>query len=304
MIVVDERKIFGDFLKNILFFRNNRREEYKQEGLNKLLPSTMLYEIRTKNSILEFSDGELVLGMLVAVVSLILMNALFRIKKRYRIDLSKIESSIVAIFMVHMGLWMIGGKWIFKRINLDKMYEFAMPLIAIILVGLTLFLRRLRTRPQHLRLHLNDDDLLITLSFSIFDLPDLEIEIEEDELLYIVEVSFNMINVFQLLAWIASYVYKDGVLLGILAVTAVPTIYIAIPFMMLLLYTMILTILGQVDMVMMDDETDDESLGSEGSDVSEVSEDYAQVRAREQEGWQANWSNWSDDNWSDVSDED
>ena len=239
-----------------------------------------MYEIRTKNSILEFSDGELVLGMLVAVVSLILMNALSKIKKRYRIDLSKIESSIVAIFMVHMGLWMIGGKWIFKRINLDKMYELAMPLIAIILVGLTLFLRRLRTRPQHLRLHLNDDDLLIT--FSIFFLH-FDLQIEEDELLYIVEVSFNMINVFQLLAWIASYVYKDGVLLGILAVTAVPTI----PFIIVLLYTMIFTIIGRVDMVMMDDETDDESLGSEGSDVSEVSDR----------------SNWSDDNWSDVSDE-
>ena len=164
-----------------------------------------MYEIRTKNSILEFSDGELVLGMLVAVVSLILMNALFRIKKRYRIDLSKIESSIVAIFMVHMGLWMIGGNWIFKRVNLDKM-EFAMPLIAIILVGLTLFLRRLRTRPQDLRMQIVEDNDLI-IRFSMFSVH-FNLEIAEDEFLQIVQVSFNIINVFQLLAWMASYVYN------------------------------------------------------------------------------------------------
>ena len=85
-----------------------------------------------------------------------------------------------------------------------------------------------------------------------------------------------MINVFQLLAWMASYVYKDGVLFGIVAVTAAPTV----PFMLLLSYTMILTIFDRVDVVMMDDETDDESSGSDGSDWSE-----------------------SEDNWSDVSDE-
>ena len=172
-----------------------------------------------------------------------------------RINLSRIESSVVAIFMVHMGLWFIGGKWIFKEVNLDcRMNAFAMPLIAIILLGLTLFLRRLRTRPQDLRM-----------------------QIVEDEFLQIVQVSFNMINVFQLLAWMASYVYKDGVLFGIVAVTALPTI----PFMILLLYTMILTILDRVDVVMMEDETDDESSGSDQSNGSE-----------------------SEDNWSDVSDED
>ena len=96
-------------------------------------------------------------------------------------------------------------------------------------------------------------------------------------MLQIVQVSFNMINVFQLLAWMASYVYKDGVLFGIVAVTALPTI----PFMILLLYTMILTILDRVDVVMMEDETDDESSGSDQSNGSE-----------------------SEDNWSDVSDED
>ena len=213
-----------------------------------------MYEIRTKNAKYEFSDGELVSGILIAVVCLTLMNALLKIKRRMRmygirINLSRIESSVVAIFMVHMGLWLIGGQWIFKEVNLDcRMNAFAMPLIAIILLGLTLFLRRLRTRPQDLRM-----------------------QIVEDEFLQIVQVSFNMINVFQLLAWMASYVYKDGVLFGIVAVTALPTI----PFMILLLYTMILTILDRVDVVMMDDETDDESSGSE-----------------------------SEDNWSDVSDED
>ena len=213
-----------------------------------------MYEIRTKNAKYEFSDGELVSGILIAVVCLTLMNALLKIKRRMRmygirINLSRIESSVVAIFMVHMGLWLIGGQWIFKEVNLDcRMNAFAMPLIAIYLLGLTLFLRRLRTRPQDLRM-----------------------QIVEDEFLQIVQVSFNMINVFQLLAWMASYVYKDGVLFGIVAVTALPTI----PFMILLLYTMILTILDRVDVVMMDDETDDESSGSE-----------------------------SEDNWSDVSDED
>ena len=60
--------------------------------------------------------------------------------------------------------------------------------------------------------------------------------------------------------------------------------------MILLLYTMILTIFDRVDVVMMDDETDDESSGSDGSDVSEGSD-------------QSNGSE-SEDNWSDVSDED
>ena len=202
-----------------------------------------------------------------------------------RINFSRIESSIVAIFMVHMGLWLIGGKWIFKGVNLDcRMNAFAMPLIAIILLGFTLFLRRLRTRPQDLRMQIvEDNDLLIR--FSIFSVH-FDLEIAEDEFLQIVQVSFNMINVFQLLAWMASYVYKDGVLFGIVAVTALPTI----PFMILLSYTMILTILDRVDVVMMDDETDDESSGSDGSDVSEGSD-------------QSNGSE-SEDNWSDVSDED
>ena len=132
-----------------------------------------------------------------------------------------------------------------------------------------------------------DNDLLIR--FSIFSVH-FDLEIPEDEFLQIVQVSFNMINVFQLLAWMASYVYKDGVLFGIVAVTALPTIYIAIPLMILLLYTMILTIFDRVDVVMMDDETDDESSGSDGSDVSEGSD-------------QSNGSE-SEDNWSDVSDED
>ena len=194
----------------------------------------------------------------------------------YGINFSKIESSIVAIFIVHVGLWLIGGKWIFKGVNLDcRMNAFAMPLIAIILLGLTLFLRRLRTRPQDLRMQIvEDNDLLIR--FSIFHVH-FDLEIAEDEFLQIVQVSFNMINVFQLLAWMASYVYKDGVLFGIVAVTALPTI----PFMILLLYTMILTILDRVDVVMMEDETDDESSGSDQSNGSE-----------------------SEDNWSDVSDED
>ena len=230
-----------------------------------------MFEIRTKNSKYEFSDGELVSGILIAVVCWTLMNALWKIIRRmrmYGINFSKIESSIVAIFIVHVGLWLIGGKWIFKGVNLDcRMNAFAMPLIAIILLGLTLFLRRLRTRPQDLRM-----------------------QIVEDEFLQIVQVSFNMINVFHLLAWMASYVYKDGVLFGIVAVTALPTIYIAIPLMILLLYTMILTIFDRVDVVMMDDETDDESSGSDGSDVSEGSD-------------QSNGSE-SEDNWSDVSDED
>ena len=135
-----------------------------------------MYEIRTKNAKYEFSDGELVSGILIAVVCLTLMNALLKIKRRMRmygirINLSRIESSVVAIFMVHMGLWLIGGKWISKEVNLDcRMNAFAMPLIAITLIGLTLFLRRLRTRPQ-----------------------DIQIEIEEDDFLLIVQVSFNMI---------------------------------------------------------------------------------------------------------------
>ena len=249
-----------------------------------------MYEIRTKNSKYEFSDGELISGILIAVVCLTLMNALLKIKRRMRmygigINFSRIESSVVAIFMVHMGLWLIGGKWIFKGVNQDcRMNAFAMPLIAIILLGLTLFLRRLRTRPQDLRMQIvEDNDLFIR--FSIFHVH-FDLEIVEDEFLQIVQVSFNMINVFQLLAWMASYVYKDGVLFGIVAVTALSTI----PFMILLLYTMILTILDRVDVVMMDDETDDESSGSDGSDVSEGSD-------------QSNGSE-SEDNWSDVSDED
>ena len=253
-----------------------------------------MYEIRTKNAKYEFSDGELVSGILIAVVCLTLMNALLKIKRRMRmygirINLSRIESSVVAIFMVHMGLWLIGGQWIFKEVNLDcRMNAFAMPLIAIILLCYTLFLRRLRTRPQDLRMQIvEDNDLLIR--FSIFSVH-FDLEIPEDEFLQIVQVSFNMINVFQLLVWIASYVYKDGVLFGIVAVTALPTIYIAIPLMILLLYTMILTIFDRVDVVMMDDETDDESSGSDGSDVSEGSD-------------QSNGSE-SEDNWSDVSDED
>ena len=253
-----------------------------------------MYEIRTKNAKYEFSDGELVSGILIAVVCLTLMNALLKIKRRMRmygirINLSRIESSVVAIFMVHMGLWLIGGQWIFKEVNLDcRMNAFAMPLIAITLIGLTLFLRRLRTRPQDLRMQMvEDNDLFIGFSILFFHF---DLEIAEDEFLQIVQVSFNMINVFQLLAWMASYVYKDGVLFGIVAVTALPTIYIAIPLMILLLYTMILTIFDRVDVVMMDDETDDESSGSDGSDVSEGSD-------------QSNGSE-SEDNWSDVSDED
>ena len=234
-----------------------------------------MYEIRTKNAKYEFSDGELVSGILIAVVCLTSISFIKRRLRRYLsgFEFDGFESSIVAIFMVHVGLWLIGGKWIFKEVNLDcRMNAFAMPLIAIILLGLTLFLRRLRTRPQDLRMQIvEDNDLLIR--FSIFSVH-FDLEIPEDEFLQIVQVSFNMINVFQLLAWMASYVYKDGVLFGIVAVTALPTIYIAIPLMLLLLYTMILTILDRVDVVMMDDETDDES-GSE-----------------------------SEDNWSDVSDED
>ena len=227
-----------------------------------------MYEIRTKNAKYEFSDGELVSGILIAVVCL---TSISFIKRRLRRYLSGIESSIVAIFMVHVGLWMIGGRWIFKRVNMDcRMNAFSMPLIAIILIGLTLFLRRLRTRPQDLRMQIVEDNDLI-IRFSMFSVH-FNLEIEEDDFLQIVQVSFNMINVFQLIAWMASYVYKDGVLLGILSVTAVP-------FMLLLSYTMILTIFDRVDVVMMDDETDDESSGSDGSDVSE-------------------------DNWSDVSDED
>ena len=248
-----------------------------------------MYEIRTKNAKYEFSDGELVSGILIAVVCLTLMNALLKIKRRMRmygirINLSRIESSVVAIFMVHMGLWLIGGKWIFKGVNLDcRMNAFAMPLIAIILLGQTLFLRRLRTRPQDLRMQMvEDNDLFIGFSILFFHF---DLEIAEDEFLQIVQVYINMINVFQLLAWMASYVYKDGVLFGIVAVTALPTI----PFMILLLYTMILTIFDRVDVVMMDDETDDESSGSDGSDVSEGSD-------------QSNGSE-SEDNWSDVSDE-
>ena len=225
-----------------------------------------MYEIRTKNAKYEFSYGELVIGILIAVVCLTSISFIKRRLRRYLsgFEFDGFESSIVAIFMVHVGLWMIlvifGDRWIFKKVN--GMNAFAMPLIAITLIGLTLFLRRLRTRPQDLRM-----------------------QIVEDEFLQIVQVSFNMINVFQLLAWMASYVYKDGVLFGIVAVTALPTIYIAIPLMILLLYTMILTIFDRVDVVMMDDETDDESSGSDGSDVSED---------------QSNGS----DNWSDASDED
>ena len=234
-----------------------------------------MYEIRTKNAKYEFSDGELVSGILIAVVCL---TSISFIKRRLRRYLSGIESSIVAIFMVHVGLWMIGGRWIFKRVKMDcRVNAFAMPLIAIILIGLTLFLRRLRTRPQDLRMQIVEDNDLI-IRFSMFSVH-FNLEIEEDDFLQIVQVSFNMINVFQLIAWMASYVYKDGVLLGILAVTAVPTV----PFMLLLSYTMILTIFDRVDVVMMDDETDDESSGSEGSDQSNGSE--------------------SEDNWSDVSDE-
>ena len=220
-----------------------------------------MYEIRTKNAKYEFSDGELVSGILIAVVCLTLMNALLKIKRRMRmygirINLSRIESSVVAIFMVHMGLWLIGGQWIFKEVNLDcRMNAFAMPLIAITLIGLTLFLRRLRTRPQ-----------------------DIQIEIEEDDFLLIVQVSFNMINVFQLLAWMASYVYKDGVLLGILAVVLLAVVLLA---------GELLGILAVMDPDDESSESDgsDESSGSDGSDVSED---------------QSNGS----DNWSDASDED
>ena len=254
-----------------------------------------MYEIRTKNAKYEFSYGELVSGILIAVVCLTSISFIKRRLRRYLsgFEFDGFESSIVAIFMVHVGLWMIlvifGDRWIFKKVNMDcRMNAFAMPLIAIILLGLTLFLRRLRTRPQDLRMQIvEDNDLLIR--FSIFSVH-FDLEIPEDEFLQIVQVSFNMINVFQLLAWMASYVYKDGVLFGIVAVTALPTIYIAIPLMILLLYTMILTIFDRVDVVMMDDETDDESSGSDGSDVSEGSD-------------QSNGSE-SEDNWSDVSDED
>ena len=221
-----------------------------------------MYEIRTKNAKYEFSGGELVIGILIAVVCLTSISFIKRRLRRYLsgFEFDGFESSIVAIFMVHVGLWMIlvifGDRWIFKKVNMDcRMNAFAMPLIAITLIGLTLFLRRLRTRPQ-----------------------DIQIEIEEDDFLLIVQVSFNMINVFQLLAWMASYVYKDGVLLGILAVVLLAVVLLA---------GELLGILAVMDPDDESSESDgsDESSGSDGSDVSED---------------QSNGS----DNWSDASDED
>ena len=220
-----------------------------------------MYEIRTKNAKYEFG-GELVIGILIAVVCLTSISFIKRRLRRYLsgFEFDGFESSIVAIFMVHVGLWMIlvifGDRWIFKKVNMDcRMNAFAMPLIAITLIGLTLFLRRLRTRPQ-----------------------DIQIEIEEDDFLLIVQVSFNMINVFQLLAWMASYVYKDGVLLGILAVVLLAVVLLA---------GELLGILAVMDPDDESSESDgsDESSGSDGSDVSED---------------QSNGS----DNWSDASDED
>ena len=57
-----------------------------------------MYEIRTKNSKYEFSDGELVSGILIAVVCCTLMNALLKIKRRmrmYGINFSRIDNSVL-----------------------------------------------------------------------------------------------------------------------------------------------------------------------------------------------------------------